>query len=101
MSQKTTITIHDRVAAKPGLVAAPMDKEMVMLDLELGQYFGLDDIAAVIWHQLADPVRVADLCAQLMEQYDVDETMCRADTLAFLNELHAAGLVEVHEPDNG
>lgn len=100
MSQTTTITIHDRVAAKPGLVAASMDKEMVMLDLELGQYFGLDDIAAVIWQRLAAPVRVVDLCAQLMEQYDVDEATCRVDTLAFLNDLHAAGLVEIHEPGN-
>jgi hypothetical protein len=97
MNRGESLTLESIVAAKPGLVAAPMDDKLVMLDLAQGKYFGLDDVAAAIWAAVAAPVRVGDLCAQLTERYAVDPETCRADTLDFLNQLRAEGLLEVHE----
>lgn len=97
MNQKTTVALDSVVAARPDLLAAPMDDKLVMLDLEKGKYFGMDDIATTIWTAIATPVRVGDLCEQLMERYAVDAETCRADTLEFLNQLRDEGLLEVHE----
>jgi hypothetical protein len=77
-----------------------MDDKLVMLDLAKGKYFGLDDVATAIWTAVAAPVRVADLCEGLIARYEVDPAACRADTLEFLNQLHAEGLLEIHEPAN-
>lgn len=96
MTRGDGITLDSVVSSRPDLVAAPMDDKLVMLDLAQGKYFGLDDIATAIWAALAAPVRVADLCAGLVERYDVAPETCRADTLAFLNQLRDEGLLEVH-----
>jgi hypothetical protein len=97
MTRGNGITLDSVVSSRPDLVAAPMDDKLVMLDLAKGKYFGLDDIATAIWTAIAAPVRVADLCADLMARYDVAPETCRADTLEFLNQLREEGLVEVHE----
>jgi hypothetical protein len=97
MTRGDGITLDSVVSSRPDLVAAPMDDKLVMLDLAQGKYFGLDNIATVIWTAIAAPVRVADLCAELVERYDVAPETCQADTLEFLNWLREEGLVEVHE----
>jgi hypothetical protein len=98
MTRGDGITLDSVVAARPDLVAAPMDDKLVMLDLAKGKYFGLDDVATAIWTAIAAPVRVADLCADLMARYNVAPEICRADTLEFLNRLREEGLVKVYEP---
>ena len=95
MTGKPGLTLESIVAAKQGLVAAPMDDQLVMLDLAQGRYFGLDDIASAIWRGIAAPVRVGDLCDRLIERYDVDPDTCRSDTLDFLHQLHGEGLLEI------
>ena len=47
MTGKPGLTLESIVAAKQGLVAAPMDDQLVMLDLAQGRYYGLDDIASL------------------------------------------------------
>lgn len=97
-NKTAVIGLDSVVLAKPDLVAAPMDDKLVMLDLRQGKYFGLDDIATVIWTRIAVPIRVSDLCEQLIDQYTVDRETCQSDTLAFLAQLHEEGLLNVHEP---
>ncbi len=97
MSLGVRVNLDSVVEVKPGLVTAPMDDKLVMLDLAKGKYYGMDDIATAIWTAMANPVRVDDLCTHLMSRFDVDEETCRADTLDFLNQLHDEGLLKVHD----
>jgi hypothetical protein len=97
MTRGDGITLDSVVSSRPDLVAAPLDDKLVMLDLARGKYFGLDDVATAVWTAIAAPVRVADLCEDLMAHYSVAPETCRADTLEFLNRLREEGLVEVHE----
>jgi hypothetical protein len=74
-------------------MSSPVDGELVMIDLEQGVYYSLDRVGADIWSRLAEPRAVADLCAQLMQKYAVDQATCEADVLAVLNEMAANGLL--------
>ncbi|HEX8648311.1 MAG TPA: PqqD family protein [Thermoleophilaceae bacterium] len=75
-------------------VSAPLEEWLVMMDVDAGKYYLLDDIASFVWTRLAAPTPVADLVAELCSRYDVTPARCEADVLPFLTELHEKGLVQ-------
>ncbi len=85
-----TIVYHD-----PEMVAAPMEDELVMFSLERGMYYGLDSIASAIWQRIGQPTSVADLCAALLEEFEVDRETCQRETLELLNWLFQHELVKI------
>jgi hypothetical protein len=79
---------------RPGLNAVEMDGELVMMGRDQGEYYGLRAVAASIWEHLSEPRTTDELCALVAEEYDVTEDGCRADVVAFLDELLGKELVE-------
>jgi hypothetical protein len=87
------ITADAMVVRNGELVTAPIGNDLAMMDLDSGSYFVLDAVAAAIWAQLEQPVRVRELCARLREQFDVSEARCETDVLEYLETLNARRLV--------
>lgn len=82
----------------PALIAAEMDGELVMMDVEQGAYFNLNAVGSHIWEGLENPTSVQDLVASIKEAFDTDAgTSVEADTLGFLQTLLDKGLV--HQVD--
>jgi hypothetical protein len=92
MSEITPATVVVRSA---GPLAAHIDDEVVMLDLRQGSYFGLDRAGSAIWDLLETPRPVGEVCAALVRRFDVTPEVCEADVVRFVEELRAAGLVDV------
>jgi len=76
------------------VMSAEVDNEMVMMRLESNGYFGLDDIGRRIWELLGEARSVADICAELRAEYEVDEEDCERDVLRYLQELAEHGLLQ-------
>jgi len=74
-----------------------VDGEIVMLSPDRGAYFSLGETGSRIWELLETPLSVDELCAGLVDEFAVDADTCHAETLAFLEELVRAGLVEVQD----
>jgi hypothetical protein len=75
--------------------AQEIDNDLVLLDIEQGDYFGTEIVGQHIWRLLTEPVAVAQICAQVMTRFSgVDTATCEADVLEFLNELSTAELIE-------
>ena len=74
-----------------------IDGELVALDLERGDCFGMDRIGTLIWAMAAEPVRAAAIVDRLASEHDVDRDQCRDDVLPFLADLADAGLMRVLE----
>jgi hypothetical protein len=89
----TSVRLDSVVRRNPGISTAPLVDELVMLDLERGAYYGLDEIATYIWSQIDEPRNVADLCKHLLQVFDVDRPTCERDVLELLEWLHDKGLV--------
>ena len=81
----TTITIDTTIQRNEGMVEAKIDGEMVMMSIENGEYYGLDDIATRIWDMIETPLTVKAICDQLSNEFDVSEAQCQSDVLHFLN----------------
>ena len=89
------ITLESVVRRAREVVANPVDNELVMMDIERGAYYALNAIGADIWERLAEPIQVADLCAQLQQEYNMALADCEADVLALLNDMATHGLLHV------
>ena len=78
-----------------------MGDEVVVLDLNSGTYYGLDELGARIWTLIEQPVSLCTIREAIMSEYEVDADTCNRDILAFVNKMQAAGLVEVGDASAG
>jgi|HubBroStandDraft_6_1064221.scaffolds.fasta_scaffold1167061_1 hypothetical protein len=91
----TGLSLTSVVKSTDNLISAPIDGEVVILSVESGSYFGLDEIGSDIWRQLEAPTRVDVLCNSLGMKYDADRLTIERDVLTLLANLAAEGLVSV------
>lgn len=76
------------------VVARELEGELVVLNLETGLYFGLDEVGVVIWERLTDGDTLEGATAAVVERYDVDRERAETDIVALVEKLREASLVE-------
>ena len=72
-----------------------IDNEVVMLSLKQGEYYGLDSVGTRIWELLENEQTFSQLIASLMEEFEVEEHLCRVDTMEYLETLYEKELLIV------
>ncbi|MEC9346909.1 MAG: PqqD family peptide modification chaperone [Pseudomonadota bacterium] len=90
-----TLGLQTVVAQRTDTVAADIAGEIVVMDVEQGKYFGLNDIGSDIWRRLENPMTVDALCAALVVDYDGDLETIRTDVIHLLTGMAERKLVEV------
>jgi len=94
-SKPITVATDTRFLASPNQVYCEVASEAVLLSLETGEYFGLNEVAASVWRLIQTPRTVAELRDALMLEYEgVDEVTCLEQTIALLEEMTTLGLVD-------
>jgi hypothetical protein len=76
-------------------MAATVGGRIVLMSASAGNYYDLDEIGTDVWQRLSEPVRVGDLCDQLVVEYDGERDQIERDVLTLLRELAAHALIEV------
>jgi hypothetical protein len=85
------------VQRDPEILAAEADKDLVMVSIANGFYYAVSDVAREIWEAIERPKKVSDLIDDLAKSYNIDPTICRAETLSFLEDLRSEGLLKVSD----
>lgn len=85
------------VAAVPGQVWCDLQGEAAVIALESGTFYGFDGVGTRIWEMLQEPIRVSDITAAIVREYDVEAPNCENDTLAFLEKLLDEHLIEIKQ----
>lgn len=89
------ITLDQKINIADSVFSQEVDNEIVLLDTESEEYFGLDETAAVIWQHLADNESLRDVHASMLAIYDVEPEQLAKDITSFIQKLVDAGLVQV------
>lgn len=76
------------------LLEADVSGEIVALDVEKGQCYGLNSVGSRVWMLLAERTTISDICATLTREFDVDADTCQAEVTRLVSELQAEGLVQ-------
>ncbi len=72
--------------------------EAVLLNLESGIYFGLNEVATRMWKALAAHGKVEPAFKDLATRFEVSEIELRRDLFQLLATLSEHGLMEITEP---
>lgn len=89
------IKLDTLIRRAAGFTTAPVQDELMMLNVEQGAYYSLDPIAAEIWNMLEEPAQVKSLAERLQKRYAVSAEQCQADVLEFLEEMHGNGMIVI------
>lgn len=81
------MNLSDRFEISDDVVAREVGGEIMILDLDSGNYFGLADIGCRIWKLLEDGSSAAEACDALIAEYDVARDVLEGDVLALLSDL--------------
>ena len=65
----------------------------MLLDLERGVYYGLDEVGARVWELLSQNVALSSILDQLTAEYDVDRATLESDVMGLLEHLKEKGLI--------
>jgi len=85
------------VSAPAEVLSTEVEGEAVLLNLENGQYYSLDEVGTRMWALLTEHGEVELATQAMLEEYDVDEEELRRDMLHLVEELAMHGLVHVDE----
>jgi len=91
----TSINESTTIVRAEKLLATDLDDETILMSIEQGAYYGMEQTARRIWEIIETPHTVAELCHKLSEEYDVDSETCRRDVIGYLEELSNEGLIKL------
>src|ERR1700687_3155724 len=80
----SAITDATVISRSPSVLTAEVEGEIVMMSIEQGRYYGLDDIGSDVWRRLDPPCSFAELIERLTADYDADSTTITADVRTLL-----------------
>jgi Coenzyme PQQ synthesis protein D (PqqD) len=87
--------ITDKIIVSPQVVAREMGTEVVILELQSGSYFGLDEVGARIWRLIGMGKSLAEVCDEIVREYEISREVLERDVLAFVRDLGEKKLVSV------
>ena len=89
------IGLSSTVRQADNLVSCNLDRETALMNVNSGCYYGLDPVGSRIWSLIEQERLVSELCALLLEEFEVEPTECQHHVVAFLTELVQKNLVTV------
>jgi hypothetical protein len=98
MSREIPITAESIVSWSDAPVATEVDREVVLMNIGRGRCYGLGEAGSSVWRRLESPIRVDDLCRELMLEYAADADVLMKDVIALLEQMREEGLIRVGAP---
>jgi hypothetical protein len=76
----------------PDALFTEVDGELVALDAARGLVFGLNSTASAVWRLIETPTSLDQICAALVDEYEVDQATCRHEVGEVMRALLCDGL---------
>jgi hypothetical protein len=93
MPEASDVTPDTRLTVSDAALSTSIPGEIVILDPESGQYFGLEGVGARAWALLEATATLADMVRTISAEYEVDAATCERDLRSLIADLRARGLV--------
>lgn len=76
-------------------LANKVGDELILLNMETGDYLGLNPVGACIWENLSVPISVSELVGRLTASFEVDPVTCQNETMEYLKKIAALHLIHI------
>lgn len=78
----------------PHVVSEIIESEAIIIDLDSGNYYSLQDAGADIWAGIQDGIQIEEIVDRLRMKYESDEGAIRSAAMALLNQLEDEALIK-------
>jgi hypothetical protein len=95
MSDRPTLTSQSIVVRSPDQVSGDLDGKVVLLSIENGEYYNMNEVGSRIWALLEKPMTVAELVDHLTDEFEITAEVCQQQAIAFLEQLNKDKLLKV------
>jgi len=82
-------------------IANKLGEEMVMMNMDNGDFITLNNVGADIWGLSGQPLPVSGLVQKLLSIYDITDEQCTNETIKFLQTSMEQGMFTIHSNLNG
>jgi hypothetical protein len=90
-----SVSLGDRLLAGEHVLFRQLDDEAVLLDLQSGTYFGLNDVGARAWQLILEHGHLSKVVEVLQKEYAAAPEVVERDLLALAGQLVSQKLVHV------
>lgn len=98
MDDNIKLTLESIVTHAEDVVCAKIDSHVVMMSVEDGLYYDINEAGGHIWSMIEKPLRISELCHLLRKTFDVAPVRCETDVMDFLQGLAERRLLRVISP---
>jgi hypothetical protein len=89
------ITLKSIVSVSKSQTYSELLGEIVILELESGVYYGLNETGSRIWSLIQQSKTVAEIRNTLLAEYEIDSESCTRYVVDLIEDLNAKNLVVV------
>ena len=90
-----TADLQSRIRIGDDVVFSELEGESVVLNIQSGIYYTLNEVATRAWALLQEHGEVEAAYETLVKEYDAPDEQVRADLLILVDRLASLGLVEI------
>lgn len=94
-----TLTLASWIERSEDVAVCGLGAETILLKLDPGFYYGLDDVGTTVWASLEQPSSLRSILTQIVETYEVSPAECEGDLLDLVGNMISNGLVRLHRED--
>jgi hypothetical protein len=88
------VSLTSIVRISDDVVFRELEGEAVLLNLETGTYFGLDEVGSRIWQFIEQYGSLSTVLDEIEREFDVDRRVAERDLIGLVGQLVSRGLVE-------
>lgn len=86
-------TLSTRITVPEGVMFRDLEGEAVLLNLESGRYYGLNETGTRMWLLLLEHRQVGSVLRAMLEEYEVPEERLQTELLGFVSTLTSQRLL--------
>ena len=90
------ISLDSIVSQKEDVDVTELNKEKIMMDLDKGKYFMLNETGSTIWDAINEPKSVLEIIESIVKEYDIDRETCESKVLEYLEKLRHEEIVFIN-----
>jgi Coenzyme PQQ synthesis protein D (PqqD) len=93
MIAETMTPVDKLIQIADGLEATNLDGETVLLDVNSGHYFGLNEVGSRIIELVGEPTSIETVIETMAGEYDVDKDRLATDVESFIGQMIERNLI--------
>ncbi len=91
------LSLDAKILRQINVTETELDDELIVLSVETGKLYSMEDVAKDIWRATVEPVTVGGIVEQLVGTYAVERETCAREVLDFVEHLAEGGLIRISE----